>query len=103
MKTSYSNIDCKTNYINDYIIKETIGTGTFCEVKLGINKYTNEKVAIKLLEKSKIIEKNDLERIQREISIIKNLRQILLDFYNYNNLSAITFGNHCFKFFFFDL
>ena len=34
MKTSYSNIDCKTNYINDYIIKETIGTGTFCEVKL---------------------------------------------------------------------
>ena len=73
MKTSYSNIDCKTNYINDYIIKETIGTGTFCEVKLGINKYTNEKVAIKLLEKSKIIEKNDLERIQREISIIKNL------------------------------
>ena len=73
MKTSYSNIDCKTNYINDYIIKETIGTGTFCKVKLGINKYTNEKVAIKLLEKSKIIEKNDLERIQREISIIKNL------------------------------
>ena len=73
MKTSYSNIDCKTNYINDYIIKETIGTGTFCEVKLGINKYTNEKVAIKLLEKSKIIEINDLERIQREISIIKNL------------------------------
>ena len=73
MKTSYSNIDCKTNYINDYIIKETIGTGTFSKVKLGINKYTKEKVAIKLLEKSKITEKEDLKRINREISIIKKL------------------------------
>ena len=73
MHTSLSNIDYKSNYIGDYIIKETIGTGTFSKVKLGINKYTKEKVAIKLLEKSKITEKEDLKRINREISIIKKL------------------------------
>ena len=73
MHTSHSNIDYKSNYIGDYIIKETIGTGTFSKVKLGINKYTKEKVAIKLLEKSKITEKEDLKRINREISIIKKL------------------------------
>ena len=73
MHTSRSNIDYKSNYIGDYIIKETIGTGTFSKVKLGINKYTKEKVAIKLLEKSKITEKEDLNRINREISIVKKL------------------------------
>ena len=73
MHTSHSNIDYKSNYIGDYIIKETIGTGTFSKVKLGINKYTKEKVAIKLLEKSKITEKEDLKRINREISIVKKL------------------------------
>ena len=63
MYSSHSNNDYRNNYIGDYIIKETIGNGTFSIVKLGINKYTNEKVAIKLLEKKKITEKKDLERI----------------------------------------
>ncbi len=73
MYSSHSNNDYRNNYIGDYIIKETIGNGTFSIVKLGINKYTNEKVAIKLLEKKKITEKKDLERIFREMSIVKNL------------------------------
>ena len=59
------------NIIGDYYLKETIGKGTFSKVKLGINKNTKEKVAIKLLKKSKIIEKDDLERIIREMSIYK--------------------------------
>ena len=73
MYSSHSNNDYRNNYIGDYIIKETIGNGTFSKVKLGINKYTNEKVAIKLLEKKKITEKKDLERIFREMSIVKTL------------------------------
>ena len=36
--------------IGDYIAKNTIGKGTFSRVKLGINKYSGEKVAIKILE-----------------------------------------------------
>ena len=39
------------DFLSDYSIKETIGKGTFSKVKLGINKQTNEKVAIKILKK----------------------------------------------------
>ena len=46
--------------IGDYVIKRTIGRGTFSKVKLAINKSTNQKVAIKILEKSKIVESDDL-------------------------------------------
>ena len=56
--------------IGDYVIKRTIGRGTFSKVKLAINKSTNQKVAIKILEKSKIVESDDLERIIREMEII---------------------------------
>ena len=35
------------NILYDYTIKETISTGTFSKVKLGINKSTGEKVAKK--------------------------------------------------------
>lgn len=69
--TEYSSLS-KT--LNDYIIKRTIGEGTFSKVKLGINKITNEKVAIKILEKSKIVEKDDLDRILREMKIITELK-----------------------------
>ena len=59
--------------IGDYIVKKTLGKGTFSKVKLGIHKVTNQKVAIKILEKSKIVEKDDLERIIREMDIIRQL------------------------------
>ena len=62
--------------LSEYIIKETIGKGTFSIVKLGINKITKEKVAIKILRKNKIIHKEDVERIEREISILKKLSHI---------------------------
>ena len=59
-----------------YYTKQPIGKGTFSTVKLGINKETKEKVAIKILEKKKIINKDDLERVEREIEILKNLNNI---------------------------
>ena len=64
------------DFLSDYSIKETIGKGTFSIVKLGINKKTNEKVAIKILKKKKIIHKEDAERIEREINILKKLNHI---------------------------
>ena len=64
------------DFLADYAIKETIGKGTFSIVKLGIDKKTNEKVAIKILKKNKIIRREDLERIQREINILKQLNHI---------------------------
>ena len=62
--------------LSEYTIKETIGKGTFSVVKLGINKTTKEKVAIKILKKNKIIHREDVERIEREISILKKLSHI---------------------------
>ena len=57
--------------IDDYIIKNTIGKGTFSTVKLGEHIKTKQKVAIKILNKEKIKEKEDFERIKREIKILQ--------------------------------
>ena len=59
--------------IGDYIIKKTIGTGTFSTVKLGIHRITQKKVAIKVLDKNKIESKDDLERIIREMQILTEM------------------------------
>ena len=56
--------------IGDYIIKKTIGSGTFSTVKLGVHRITQKKVAIKILDKNKIESKDDLERIIREMQIL---------------------------------
>jgi len=56
--------------IDDYLIKDTIGKGTFSTVKLGENIKTKEKVAIKILNKEKIKANEDLIRIKREIKIL---------------------------------
>ena len=62
--------------LSDYEIKETIGKGTFSVVKLGINKTTNEKVAIKILKKKKMQRNKDKLRLEREINILKKLHHI---------------------------
>ena len=64
------------DFLSDYEIKETIGKGTFSTVKLGINKITNEKVAIKILKKKKITKNKDKSRLEKEISILKKLNHI---------------------------
>ena len=65
------------NFIQkDYEIKDIIGIGTFGEVKLGVNKKTKEKVAIKIIDKEKMIAYQNIERIKREFSIIKELDHI---------------------------
>ena len=48
-----------------------IGEGTFGRVKFGINQETGERVAIKIVEKQKIIDSDMNEQIRREITIMK--------------------------------
>ena len=71
--SSVTDSNQKEILIGDYILKHTIGKGTFSRVKLGINKNTGEKVAIKILDKTKIVEKEDLERIIREMKMLSEL------------------------------
>lgn len=60
--------------IGNYLMSNTIGQGTFGKVKIGIHINTKEKVAIKILEKAKITQKSDINRVTREIQILKRVR-----------------------------
>lgn len=60
--------------IGNYIIEKTLGEGTFGKVKRGTHQLSGEKVAIKILEKDRIVEVADVERVQREIHILKLVR-----------------------------
>ena len=70
--TSPETVKCKK--IGNYILSTTIGKGTFSKVKLGIHLPTQKKVAIKILDRDKIRDESDLERISREIHILTVLR-----------------------------
>ena len=55
-------------------IGRDLGKGTFGKVKVGTHLPSGEKVAIKVLEKDKIQDVNDVERVAREIQILKMVR-----------------------------
>ena len=59
------------NEINNYKYIKTIGEGTFGKVKLALHNLTGEKVAIKILEKNLIKDKNEYNRIEKEIQYLK--------------------------------
>merc|ERR1719191_1922016 len=60
--------------IGHYILSKTIGEGTFGKVKLGTHILTGERVAVKVLEKERIVDIADVERVAREIHILKLIR-----------------------------
>jgi 5'-AMP-activated protein kinase catalytic alpha subunit len=64
----------KVKRIANYTLERSIGEGTFGKVKLGRHSVTGEKVAIKILEKDKICDVSDVERVAREIHILKLIR-----------------------------
>lgn len=57
----------------DFSLTQTLGCGTFGKVKKAVHLPTGQSVAIKLLHKNKISNKKDLQRIEREIAILKEL------------------------------
>jgi 5'-AMP-activated protein kinase catalytic alpha subunit len=61
----------KSQGIGHYVLGKAIGKGTFGKVKLAIHTVTGEKVAVKILEKSRIKDSSDIERVSREIKILK--------------------------------
>lgn len=62
------------NIVGSYKITRTLGQGTFGKVKEGIHLFTGQKVAIKILAKNKITDTSDIERVAREIHILKVVR-----------------------------
>lgn len=57
-----------------YEIGPDLGEGTFSVVKLSKHLISEENVAIKILKKSRIKNKEDYDRIVREIKILKKIR-----------------------------
>ena len=56
--------------IGNYIIKKTLGKGTFAKVKLAIQLPEKKKVAIKIIEKRKLQEEDDIIRLKREFEML---------------------------------
>ena len=55
--------------IGDYILLEQIGQGTFSKVTKAFHTISEQIVAVKILDKQKIEDEIDIERINREINI----------------------------------
>ena len=65
----------KENPIGDYLLNEEIGSGGFAKVVEATHIPTGEKVAVKIMDKAQIFsEPLNLNRIQREIAILKIVR-----------------------------
>ena len=75
-KKEKENSEEKELKIGNYLVKTTLGEGTFGKVKLGIYIPTREKVGIKILEKKKIKEKDDEIRVKREFEMLIKFNHI---------------------------
>ena len=83
MKTKEKSVQELLKKIN-FKLGKKLGEGRFSIVKLGIHSLTNEPVAIKILDKTKIAKIEDKERINREIKIMKKINH-----YNITKLYSV--------------
>src|SRR5574343_1430585 len=89
--------DKKIKAIGHYTLGKSIGEGTFGKVKLGHHTLTNEKVAIKILEKERIKDVSDVERVAREIHILKLIRHPnIIQLYEVSSIQIIETPKHLF-------
>ena len=72
-KSFSPDIAVQAKKIGNYLLSSTLGKGTFSKVKLGFHIPTKQNVAVKVLNKEKIKDENDIIRINREIAILKSL------------------------------
>ena len=66
LKTSFGYL----NFFDFYEMLDNLGEGIFGSVKLGVEKKTNQRVAIKIIKKNKAKE-SDIELVRTEIDIMK--------------------------------
>jgi 5'-AMP-activated protein kinase catalytic alpha subunit len=59
--------------VGSYIVHETIGSGSFGEVKRIVHRETGDEFAMKILAIDRIKENNLVDQVKREISILKQL------------------------------
>mmetsp|Transcript_8514 Transcript_8514/g.4651 ORF Transcript_8514/g.4651 Transcript_8514/m.4651 type:complete len:96 (-) Transcript_8514:902-1189(-) len=59
--------------MGDYTIGKIIGHGAYAEVRQGLNKVNNKRVAIKVYDKLKILDNNRSRAVKREMKILGKL------------------------------
>ena len=57
-----------------YILGEVLGEGAFAKVRLATQIHIKEKCAIKIIDKRLLENTNDIERLRKEIKILKKIR-----------------------------
>ncbi|XXG52707.1 hypothetical protein AAC387_Pa03g0962 [Persea americana] len=60
--------------VGKYEVGRTIGEGTFAKVKFARNSETGDPVALKILDKEKVLKHKMVEQIKREIAIMKLIK-----------------------------
>ena len=80
--------------LEKYKIGETIGKGEYAVVKIGINKTTNEKYALKIYEKGKLDISFRKTCVKSEIEVLylikhKNIAKIIEDISTYNQIIIV--------------
>ncbi|PVU88677.1 hypothetical protein BB560_006353 [Smittium megazygosporum] len=60
--------------IGDYTVVKTVGSGSFGKVKQAVHNYTKQVVALKVINRSKLVHSDMAGRVNREIQYLKMLR-----------------------------
>ena len=63
----------KGKNLGTFILGQKLGEGTFGVVRIATHIITGEKVAVKILDKQKILKESDKSRLEKEIKILKML------------------------------
>lgn len=71
MNTKGMNTSVERTRVGKYDLGKTLGEGTFAKVKVARHIETGLNVAIKILDKEKILKHKMVEQIKREISTMK--------------------------------
>ena len=70
-----SNVPTKTQVrIGQYMVKKTLGEGSFGKVKLAVHRVSGQEVALKIISRKKLISRDMAGRIEREIQYLQLLR-----------------------------
>lgn len=63
-----------THRFGPYNVEKTLGEGSFGKVKLAVHRKTNQKVALKIIARKKLISRDMAGRVEREIEYLTLLR-----------------------------
>ena len=68
------NINKKKSNKGPYVLGEKLGEGAFAKVRLATQIHIKEKCAVKILEKKFLESSRDIQRLKKEIKILKKIR-----------------------------